>query len=126
VARIEIQGSDLVLKLSVLEKVISFGGNRRVPVAFVHDIEEVPRAGSAARDTPTFIPRQVFGTMMPGVVMYGTIMKVTGWDLLAVVGDRPGVRVEFSEGSPFNRLIASVRDPKTTVELIRGAFPGGA
>jgi hypothetical protein len=123
VPRIEVDGSDLVLKLSVFEKAFSFGGDRRVPVAFVRHVEQVDRAGSTARDTPTFVPRQRFGTLMPGLLMYGSLRTVAGWDLLAVVGDRPGVRVDFADGSPFSRLIASVRDPGTTVLAISSALP---
>jgi hypothetical protein len=126
VARIEVDGSDLVLKLSVLEKVISFGGNRRMPPRLVRNVEEVPHAGTTARDTPTFVPLHRFGTMMPGVLMYGSIMTVAGWELRAVVGDRSGVRVDFSEGSPFSRLIASVRNPGQTVQAIRAALTEGA
>ena len=126
VARIEVDGSDLVLRLSVPEKVISFGGDRRVPLALVRNVEEVPHSGSAAKDTPTFVPLHRFGTMMPGVLLYGSIMTVAGWDLLAVVGDRPGVRVDFQDGSPFSRLIASVREPGRTVQAIRAALPHSA
>ena len=126
VARIEVDGSDLVLRLSVPEKVISFGGDRRVPLALVRNVEEVAHSGSTAKDTPTFVPLHRFGTLMPGVLLYGSIMTVVGWDLLAVVGDRPGVRVDFSEGSPFRRLIASVREPGRTVQAIRAALPDSA
>ena len=126
VAQIEVDGGDLVLRLSALEKAISFGGNRRLPLGLVRNVEEVPHAGLTARDTPTFVPRHSFGTMMPGVLMYGSIMTVSGWDLLAVIGDRPGVRVDFSDGSPFSRLIASIRNPGPTVRAIRAALPEDA
>lgn len=122
-ARIEVDGTNLVLTLSVPEKVLSFGGNCRVPLAYVRDVQEVTHAGSTVRATPTFVPRQSFGTLMPGILMYGSIMTVAGWDLLAVLGDRPGVRVDFSEGAPFSRLIASVREPGPTVQSIRAALP---
>lgn len=126
VARIDVDGGALVLRLSALEKAISFGGDRRLPLGLIRNVEEVPHAGSTVRDTPTFVPRHRFGTMMPGVLMYGSIMTVAGWDLLAVIGDRPSVRVDFSEGSPFSRLIASVRGPGPTLGAIRAALPEDA
>jgi hypothetical protein len=122
VAQIEIDGSDILLKLSILEKALSFGGDRRVPVSLVRLVEQAAHAASTARDTPSFIPPQRFGTVMPGVLPYGSLRTVAGWDLLAVVGDRQGARVDFAAGSPFNRLIATVRDPEATVEAIRAAL----
>ena len=111
-----------MLGLSVIEKVISFGGNRRLPLRLVCGVEEVADAGAAARDTPASVPLHRFGTMMPGLLMYGTIMTVAGWDLHALIAARAGVRVSFVEGAPFNRLIASVRDPASTAQAIRAAL----
>ncbi len=63
---IEVDGSDLVLKLSMFEKALSFGGDRRVPVALVRHVEQVDRAASTARDAPTLIPRQALGPSFRG------------------------------------------------------------
>lgn len=120
--RIEVEDGDLVLILSSLEKVISFSVNLRVPVALVQSVEEVRHAGSTSRGMLAFVPMQRFGTIMPGLLIYGSSLTVAGLDLFAVIGDRPGVRVDFGDGSPVKRLIASVSDPEATVDAIRSAL----
>jgi len=42
-------------------------------------------------------------------------------DFAAVRGERPAVRVDLGDESPFGRLVVSVSDPESTVAAIRGA-----
>lgn len=117
-ARLEVDGDDLVVHLSALEKVLSFGGNRRIPVSCIRGVSYEIHPWSIARQTPSFVPRHRFGILMPGLVMYGTHLTVAGTDLWAVVGGRPAVCVDFADGSPFSRLFVSVRNPAQTVASI--------
>jgi hypothetical protein len=123
VARIETASYDLVLRLSLWEKLLSFGGDRRLPLRLVRRIEELDGPISAAMDTKAVMPYQRAGVLMPPLVMYGTRLTRTGWDLLAVRGNGRGVLVEFAAGAPFHRLIATVRNPADVVGALRAALP---
>lgn len=114
-AKLIVDGPDLVVRLSSLEKLGALRGDVRVPLSTVRSAEVEPHPWAAVRGI------RAPGTGIPGVIALGTRRFLQGKDFTAVVGGRPAVRVDLSEESPFSRLVVSVADPDTTLAAIRGA-----
>ena len=114
-ARLIVDGADLVVGLSWLEKLGAVHGNVRVPLRAVRSAAAEPQPWHALRGI------RAPGTGIPGVIALGTRRFAGGQDFAAVEGSGPAVRVDLSEESPFNRLVVSVRDPDSTVAAIRAA-----
>ena len=98
-ARLIIDGPDLVVGLSWLEKLGAFRGDVRVPLRAVR--------------SP--------GTGVPGVIALGTRHYAGGRDFAALRGRGPAVRVDLDGQSTFARLVVSVRDTRSTVAAIHAA-----
>ena len=114
-ATLMLDGPDLVVRLSPLEKLAAFRGNVRVPLHAVRSAQAEPDPWSALRGI------RAPGTGIPGVIAYGARRFDGGPDFAAVLGSRPAVRVDLDGESPFARLVVSVADPDSTVAAIRGA-----
>jgi len=114
-ATMTVEGPDLLVGLSWLEKLGAFRGNVRVPLRAVRSAEPEPDPWGALRGI------RAPGTGIPGVIAYGTRRYDGGRDFAAVLGGRPAVRVDLGEESPFGRLVLSVSDPDSTVTAIRSA-----
>ena len=114
-AKMIVDGPDLVVGLSWLEKLGAFRGNVRVPLSAVRSAEPEPDPWGALRGI------RAPGTGIPGVIACGTRRYDGGRDFAAVLGGRPAVRVDLGQESPFGRLVVSVNDPDSTVTTIRGA-----
>ena len=114
-AKLIVDGPDLVVQLSSLEKLGALHGDVRVPLTTVRSAEIEPHPWAAVRGIRT--P----GTGIPGVIALGTRSFPEGRDFTAVVGGKPAVRVDLSQESPFARLVVSVTDPDSTVAAIRSA-----
>ena len=114
-ARLIIEGSDLVVGLSWLEKLGALRGNVRVPLHAVRDAEAEPDPWGALRGI------RAPGTGIPGVIALGTRRYDGGKDFAVVLGHRSAVRVDLGQESPFGRLVVSVSDPGSTLAAIRGA-----
>jgi hypothetical protein len=110
-----VEGSDLVVGLSWLEKLGAFRGNVHVPLQAVRSAEAEPDPWGALRGI------RAPGTGIPGVIALGTRRFDGGKDFAAVLGGRTAVRVDLGEESPFGRLVVSVSDPEGTLATIRGA-----
>ena len=116
VATLAIDGADLVVHLSVLEKVAAIHGDTRFALASVTDVAVEPNAWAALRGI------RAPGTGIPYVIAYGTLRGRGSKDLALIRGGRrPALRVDFGEGAPFSRLIVTVPDPHAAAELIRRA-----
>jgi hypothetical protein len=115
VARLIVEGADLVVGLSWLEKLGAFRGNVHVPLDAVRSAQTEPDPWSALRGI------RAPGTGIPGVIALGTRRFNGGKDFAAVRGEHPAVRVDLGAQSPFGRLVVSVSDPESTVAAIRGA-----
>ena len=113
-AKLIVDGPDLVVKLSSLEKLGALRGNVRVPLTTVQSAEVEPHPWGALRGIRV-------GTGIPGVIALGIRRFVHGQDFTAVVGGKPVVRVDLSQESPFSRLLVSVDDPDSTLDAIRSA-----
>ena len=114
-ARLTVEGPELVVGLSWLEKLGALRGNVRVPLRAVRFASAEPDPWGALRGI------RAPGTGIPGVIALGTRRFAGGQDFAAVEGSGPAVSVDLSEESPFARLVVSVRDPDSTLAAIRAA-----
>ena len=114
-AKLIVDGPDLVVRLSWLEKLGAVHKDVRVPLRAVRSAVAEPHPWQALRGI------RVAGTGIPGVVVLGTRYFKSGRDFVALLARRPAVRVELSDEAPYAQLLVSVRDPDSTVAAIRGA-----
>jgi hypothetical protein len=114
-AKLLVDGPDLVVGLSWPEKLGAVHRNVRVPLRAVRSVTAEPRPWYALRGI------RFVGTGFPGVIALGTRLRKGGRDFAAIEPGRPAIRVELSEESPFGQLIVSVRDADATLAAIRGA-----
>ena len=115
-ARLVVEGADLVVRLSLLEKLGAFAGHDpRVPLTAV----QIARVtGDPWRDLRGL---RAPGTGFPGVIMLGTTRARGVHDFAAVYGHRRGVVVDL-KGAPWTRFVISCRDdaPEDVVAAISG------
>jgi hypothetical protein len=112
-ASLIVEGTDVVVRLSGLEKLAAFRGNVRVPAAAVRAVLVEPNPWGALRGIRS--P----GTGWPGRIAYGVRRHRGGRDFAAVLGRRPAVRLELDPPSAFARLLVSVADPEESVARVR-------
>jgi hypothetical protein len=108
-AELRIDGGELVLHLTTLEKVEGVHGDLRVPVSSVRGIEVLDDAHA-----PAGIRAGVkIGTRLPGVIEVGTVQGRSKRIFAAVHHDTPrGLRVTL-EGSAYVEWIVGCADPET-------------
>jgi len=114
-AKLIVDGPDLVVRLSWLEKLGAFHTDVRVPLRAVRSAAAEPHPWEALRGI------RLAGTGLPGVVVLGTRYFKSGRDFVALLARRPAVRVELTDEAPYAQLLVSVPDPDSTVAAIRGA-----
>ncbi|MGH3285776.1 MAG: hypothetical protein ACRDPD_14000 [Streptosporangiaceae bacterium] len=114
-AKLIVDGPDLVVGLSPLEKLGAFHRDVRVPLLTVRSAQAEPDPWQAVRGV------RVAGTGIPRVAVLGTRYFKSGRDFVAVVASRPAIRIELSDEAPYKQLLVSVRDPESTLAEIRGA-----
>jgi hypothetical protein len=109
-AEVLIEGDDLVVHLSALERLGAMRGDVRVPRSTVTECRVSSDPWSELRGI------RAPGTGWPGVISLCTRRGDGIRDFAAVYGKRPAVVVELS-GAEFNRLVVSVRDAPFAEEL---------
>jgi hypothetical protein len=114
-ARLIVDGPDLVVGLSWLEKLGAAHGNVRVPLSAVRSAVAEPQPWDAVRGS------KLAGTGIPGVAVLGTRYFDGGRDFVAIRNGRPAVRVELGDDASYAQLLVSVSDAESTVAAIRGA-----
>lgn len=111
-ARLNVDGPDLVVHLSLLEQLGAVRGDVHVPLSAVRSAEVDQQPWSSLRGICS--P----GTGIPGVIALGIRRHSGGWEFAALHGQRPAVRVDLDRPSHFGRLVVSVPDPDRTVAAI--------
>ena len=102
-AELIIDNWDLVVRLTLSEKIWGFHGNLRV---------RLPSVASVSADLQPWTHLRgwrMAGISFVGHAVYGTRRHGSGYDFCILHGNRPAVRVDLGSGSGrFSRLIISV------------------
>jgi hypothetical protein len=115
-AELVVEGTDLVCRLTTLEKVEGVHGDLRVPVTAVNGVEVVDDAHAAA----DLLGIKV-GTRLPGVVEVGTVHGRGRSVFAAVHHDTPrGVRVTLT-GCAQDEWVIGCADPESVVRAVATA-----
>jgi hypothetical protein len=111
-AELIVDGEDLVVRLSALEKAEAVHGDVRVPVQSVRSVEVLDDVIKAVHGIR-------IGTGVPGLVAIGTFTTRNS-HLFAVVHHQTprGVRVVL-EGAPFDELIVGCDDPEAVARRLQ-------
>lgn len=99
-ATYEIQGDELIVRLSGWEKVGAMRGDIRVPLDAITTVREVDAASRELRGW------RAPGTGFPGRIALGTWRGRGSKDFVAAYRRHPGFVVEL-EGQTFDRLVLS-------------------
>ena len=119
-ARIEIEGDSVVVRLSVLERLGAFvGSDPRGRVEAVRAVRVSDRPWKELRGL------RAPGTGLPGAIMLGTLRYTGGRDFAAVYGkSRKAVVVDF-EGDRYGRFVVTqnrAEEVAATIRSVRGTF----
>ncbi|MHB8246522.1 MAG: hypothetical protein ACYDGN_14470 [Acidimicrobiales bacterium] len=113
-AEMTIQGDELVLSLSGLEKAESLHGELRLPLSSISGIELLDDALAAVHGIRS--P----GTGIPGHTAVGTYRKAGSRTFAVVHHDTPrGLRVRL-QGAQYDELVVGSQDPEGLAESIGG------
>jgi hypothetical protein len=104
-ARVAIEGDELVVRLRWLEKLGAFRSNVRVPLAAIRDVRVATHPWAELRGI------RAPGTGFPGLISLGTRRGRSGKDFAAVYRRTAAVVIEL-EGAGFRRLVVSAADPE--------------
>ncbi|MFD7616818.1 hypothetical protein [Streptomyces sp. NPDC059802] len=116
-ARVVVEGTDIVVRLSWLEKAAARHRNVRVPVSALRRLHIEPdwwRALRGERDR---------GTCIPGQLCAGVRRLQEGQDFTLVRAGTPVLCVELRRSAPFSRLAISVPDPEVAMRTLRPLVP---
>jgi hypothetical protein len=102
-AELIIDNWDLLVRLTVSEKIWGLHGDIRVRLPSVASVAADPRPWTGLRGW------RMAGISFVGHAVYGTRRHGSGYDFCILHGGRPAVRVDLESGSGrFSRLIISV------------------
>ena len=112
-AELRIEGDELVVELSALERLGGFHGDVHAPLSAVRAVRvaEDPRPELRGIRAP--------GTGIPGLIALGS-RRGAGHDFVAVYHEAPAVVVEL-QGAEFDRLVITVHDPQAVAAAVRAA-----
>jgi hypothetical protein len=111
-AALLVEGDELVVRLTKVEKVEAMHGDVRVPLRCITSVEVLDRPIHAVHG------RRV-GTGVPGVVLVGTVTSGDAKVFAALHHNTPGgVRVNL-EGAPFTQLVVGCDDPEAVAAAVR-------
>ncbi|HBQ95348.1 MAG: hypothetical protein M1294_11905 [Firmicutes bacterium] len=111
-AELILDGSDLVLKLSTLEKMEGVHGDIRVPLSSVQSIAIVEDVIHAVHGL------KMPGSRIPGVFAMGTFMSRNN-TIFAIVHhqNKRGVQVRL-QGAKYDALIVGVEEPEKLMKTL--------
>lgn len=109
-AQLQVEGDELVLRLSATEKVGAVHGDLRVPLSAVRGVDVLQDAHEPADHGIKL------GTRIPGMIEVGTI-RDGGRNIFAIVhpGTPRGVRI-LLDGSFYHEWIVGCADPETVAQ----------
>jgi hypothetical protein len=110
-------GDDLVVRLSLLEKLGAFRRrDLRVPRSSVREVRTTERPFAEVRGM------RVSGTAFPGLLLLGRWQRKEGLDFAAVYRGRQAVVIDLGdEAWPWVRLVVSVQDANETKRRLSAA-----
>jgi hypothetical protein len=113
-SHVHVDGDDLVVEQSTLDKVVSLHGTMRFPLAHVVGITADPGVGSEPKGV------RAPGTHVPGLLTAGTFHhegRTVFWNI------RRGTHavVIALEGEELDQVIVDVDDPQGVVDLVNAA-----
>lgn len=116
-ARVAVQGEELIVRLSWWEKVAARRGNVRVPLAAVEKVTVEPSWWRVLRGTPGR------GVWIPDTLCLGVREQAGTQDFVAIRPRRGAVAcIDLRPAtSPFARIAVSDRVPRTTATTVRAA-----
>ena len=115
-AELLVEGDELVLHMTTLEKAEGFHGDIRVPLSSVRAVRTEPSAWHGAVLRGLRAP----GTGMPKVVAVGTRRGDFGKDFAAVHGTGPAVVVDMA-GAEYHRFVVTADDAGAVAARLRSA-----
>jgi hypothetical protein len=118
-AELIVDNEDLVLHLTLGEKIWGLHGNIRVRLSSIVSVAPDPKPWLGLRGW------RMAGVSLPGYVGLGTRRHGSGYDFCILHRDRPAVRVDVASGR-FSRLVVCVpegADPQA--EAVRIASAAG-
>jgi hypothetical protein len=116
-AELIIKDRDLIVHLTLREKILSFHGDIRVRLAAIIRVAPDPRPWLGLRGW------RMTGISMTGYAVLGTRRHGAGYDFCILHRDRPAVRVDVASGR-FSRFVISVPeggDPESEAARIAAA-----
>ncbi|HZR12799.1 MAG TPA: hypothetical protein VFC33_06065 [Acidimicrobiia bacterium] len=116
-AKLVIQGDDIVVRMSGLEKLAAFHGDVRVPLRAVANVRVADAAYRELRGI------RAPGTGWPGRIAIGTRRYSGRKDFACIVGKQAAVVVEL-DGAPYGRLVIGSSDPEGDARRVAAALPG--
>lgn len=100
-AAVRIQGNELCVTLSALEKVGALSGEVRVPLSSVEAVRVAPSAYSGE------LRGLRVGTGLPFVVVLGRMFHRDGVDFVAVYGTRRALAIDLARGQRYRRIVVT-------------------
>ena len=116
-AELIVDDEDLVVHLTLGEKICGFHGDTRVRLSSIVSVAPDPKPGLGLRGW------RMAGVSFAGHAVLGTRRHGDGYDFCILHGDRPAVRVDVASGR-FSRLVICVPeggDPEAEAARIAAA-----
>src|SRR5437588_5828995 len=105
-ARLTVDGDNLELRLSWLEKAAARHADIRLPLSCVNHVSVEADWWRVLRG------RRGHGVWIPQALSVGTRVLPGGTDFVVIRARRPAVHVDLQQPSPYARLAVTVPDPR--------------
>lgn len=99
-ATVRVDGSELVVELSAIEKMGALSGDVRLPLSRIASVRMVDKAYSELRGLRV-------GTGLPFVVVLGRMFHRGGRDFVAVYGTGRALAIDLAPGERFARIVVT-------------------
>lgn len=106
-ARIVIEGGDLVVRLSRWQRLLGFHGDIRVPLARVRAVTAPATAHPRYHKMIDWRLVRLPGSYLPGVIQAGSYYRLGKgeWEFYAIRDPRKSVVIDLDGGSRYTRLV---------------------